>query len=733
MPISYENFDIEVARDQHGYVVRARSLRGEARADFHMPLTEQEVRILGLTVARGRGTSRSVQTRDVDEVKAYGQRLFDSLLSGDVLACYHENLAHVRRSTHTGLRVRLRLTDAPELAEVPWEYLFDRRNSRFLALEDETPIVRYLDLPLPARPLVVEPPMRVLVMISSPEDVPRLDANQEWQRLDDALADLVQQGAVRLDRLDRATLTALRWRLKEDEYHVFHFIGHGGPGATHQGVLILEDAARRSDVVDAEVIAGIISPEKTLRLAVLNACEGAGTARELVKHDVPAVIAMQFEISDDAAITLTHDFYKALAYGDPVDAALTEARRGLRYERRNELEWGTPVLYMRASDGRLFDVKTERLSAATSQPPAQQPPAPRRVVSEVRFVREVRAEPDPGGVAVHEPVREAARDTPREPSRDAVPDPPRAPVRTPDRRIAELIHASQVASFAERWEEATARLAEVLQLDPAHQEAARLLEEVRREEQLAVLYRTGADHESAGQVGAAIDAFQRARDLAGRDYRDVDARIKVLREGMKAKPARRKVLWVRIGKFAVGMWVLGILAMIVMPNDPTQLASSPGDFPAVGAGGSGSPVSVTPPTADTAAAIIVGEPPSRPTAAAPQRSTPDGIRSRDAEAAALGLSPHGRPRVGTLAADQWDVHNLTLEPGAYAIAASCDDFCSDLDLTVMEQGAVVVQDVQPGDTPNVNVIVVASGTYQLRVDMAGCSRAGCGYRVQVYR
>jgi hypothetical protein len=374
---TYDNFDIEVVHDVDGYDVRARSLVGEARAEFRVPLTPQETRILGLMVARGRGVSRSVQTRDVDEVKAFGERLFDSLFAGDVLACYHESLARVRGNTRVGLRVRLRLDGAPELAQLPWEYLFDPRNGRFLALEDETPIVRYLDLPIPTGALTVEPPLRVLVMISSPEDVPRLDANQEWQRLNDALADLVQQRAVRLDRLDRATIFALRWRLKEDEYHVFHFIGHGGMDAADRGVLILEDAARRSDVVTAVTIAGVLSPEKTLRLAVLNACEGgravqgdifAGTAQSLVQQDVPAVIAMQFEISDDAAITLTHDFYQALAYGDPVDAALTEARRGLRYERRNELEWGTPVLYMRAGDGHLFDVKRELLAQPAESP-----------------------------------------------------------------------------------------------------------------------------------------------------------------------------------------------------------------------------------------------------------------------------------------------------------------------------------------------------------------------------
>jgi hypothetical protein len=39
-----------------------------------------------------------------------------------------------------------------------------------------------------------------------------------------------------------------------------------------------------------------------------------------------------------------------------VDAALTEARRAV-FAADNDVEWGTPVLYMRAPDGRIFDVE----------------------------------------------------------------------------------------------------------------------------------------------------------------------------------------------------------------------------------------------------------------------------------------------------------------------------------------------------------------------------------------
>ena len=101
-----------------------------------------------------------------------------------------------------------------------------------------------------------------------------------------------------------------------------------------------------------------------IRLVVLNSCEGSrgavddpfsGVASSLIERGIPAVIGMQFEITDRAAILFGSEFYTALANGMPVDIAVAEARRGI-YADDNDIEWGTPVLFMRVEDGQLFDV-----------------------------------------------------------------------------------------------------------------------------------------------------------------------------------------------------------------------------------------------------------------------------------------------------------------------------------------------------------------------------------------
>ena len=83
---------------------------------------------------------------------------------------------------------------------------------------------------------------------------------------------------------------------------------------------------------------------------------------------IPAVIAMQFEISDEVAIVIAHEFYTALAAGYPVDAALAEPRKAA-FTGGNSAEWGIPVLYLRSADGRIFGVT----------PPMQGPVARREV------------------------------------------------------------------------------------------------------------------------------------------------------------------------------------------------------------------------------------------------------------------------------------------------------------------------------------------------------------------
>jgi sugar lactone lactonase YvrE len=381
--IAYLDFDLELERDGASYRVEVNSPAGQSSGLFVLPFADLEIENFLLRIGQSRRVMRRMDSPETEAAKAFGARLFDAVFAGEARACLRSSLDEAGRQGK-GLRIRLRLNDTPELAGLPWEYLYNSSLNRFLALSVETPVVRYLELSERIRPLAVQPPLRVLALIASPRDQAPLDIEREWRRLRDALGDLEARGLVTLERLERASLADLQRQLRRGQYHILHFVGHGGfDERTQDGVLLLEDEDGLSYRISGQDLGMLLHDHRSLRLALLNSCDGArasrtdpfaGTAQSLVQQGLPAVIAMQFEISDDAAIELAREFYGAIADGYPVDAALAEARKTI-LAAGSGVEWGTPVLYLRADDARIFDLAapTSNRGEATLVPRSEPP------------------------------------------------------------------------------------------------------------------------------------------------------------------------------------------------------------------------------------------------------------------------------------------------------------------------------------------------------------------------
>lgn len=295
-------------------------------------------------------------------VQDFGTHLFEAVFQGEVLGLLRRSMDEATRQENV-LRLRLRLGNVPALVSLPWETLYDPTNG-FLALLNEISLIRYIEVPQPNRSMAVALPLRVLVVISSPDDYPPLNIEKEWQALLDALREPLAQGMVSLDRLDEATPTRLQQQLQRAVYHAFHFIGHGGfDERTQEGLLIFEDEANHGRALNGQAVCTLLGGERrSLVLAVLNACEGArsgrepfsGVAQNLVRLGVPAVIANQAPLSDQASEALAREFYRGLAMGMPVDVALAEGRKAI-YATGDEVGWSVPALFLRsASDGQIF-------------------------------------------------------------------------------------------------------------------------------------------------------------------------------------------------------------------------------------------------------------------------------------------------------------------------------------------------------------------------------------------
>lgn len=375
--LTYLDFEIDVSPDNAsgGYTIAVvASPEGEVRASSFLPFGELELKnrlqALQIALLSSGGTRRRGLTQHEQAVQDFGRELFDFLLPGEVRGLYRSSRRKAV-SAGRGLRLKLRLAD-PALAALPWEFLFDSVHNEYICLSTQTPLVRYLELAQPPQVLAVAPPLRILGLIASPEGLDKLNVELEKQRVEEALADLLADGLVELHWLAGQTRRDLQTAMRRGPWHIFHYIGHGGFDPVHQeGLLFLADRSGQAEALTATQLSRLLGDHASLRTVFLNACEGAassqtdlfsGTAATLMRRGIPAVLAMQYAITDRAAIEFTTTLYESLADGYPVDAAVAEARKSISLAVNHSVEWGTPVLHMRAPDGQIFELQGKRQS-----------------------------------------------------------------------------------------------------------------------------------------------------------------------------------------------------------------------------------------------------------------------------------------------------------------------------------------------------------------------------------
>ena len=311
------------------------------------------------------------------DVRRVGTSLFDAFVTGQIRELYRESVA-ISGARLKGLRLTL-LVDPPELSGAPWELLYDARNRRYLGLSSKTPIVRHARIPQAVEPLIVRPPLRVLGLVANPldPDLPALDVERERKLIDTALAEATQAGLVELKWLDGGTWEDLQQAMWQG-WHVFHFCGHGDyDSRAGEGYLVLEDAGGLAHRLGATQLGLLLREQGDVRLAVLNSCKGAvgdtsasssSVAGALVRAGMGGVVAMQNPISDPAALTFARVTYLAIASGLPLEAAIGSARVAMTLEHPTPVEWWTPVLHMRSSDGALFNVPSSPAAPHTEIP-----------------------------------------------------------------------------------------------------------------------------------------------------------------------------------------------------------------------------------------------------------------------------------------------------------------------------------------------------------------------------
>jgi len=215
----YHNFDLWIDSGLEGkYPLRAASETfGEAR-DF----LSLESHTADIEEAQRRLEQRQT---DSDLLVDLGTRLYTCLFrSGDgaIEELLNQSWGAVQGAEDEGLRLRIRI-EAPEIAALPWEFLYSPGMRCFIGTSVRFPLVRYLELSEPIRELATSLPVKMLVVIP---DSPGLNAEAEKKNLSGALEGLETQ--VGLTVLEgNVTRASLSDALLESRFHIFHFIGHG--------------------------------------------------------------------------------------------------------------------------------------------------------------------------------------------------------------------------------------------------------------------------------------------------------------------------------------------------------------------------------------------------------------------------------------------------------------------------------------------------------------------------
>ena len=401
--MKYEDFNIRITSGAPGaFRVFVSSSMGSGESDMVLPFRPEEAGGVLAGVARSVGGSAQPVLRDLEAVEPQptnaqrpsvdlGVSLYQAVFRETVQTMLDQCIGRLRDTRDTGIRIRLEMDlhgdGMTQVASLPWELIRRNPTDVPLSVSKRTTVVRALDVMQPPDPKPFEPPLRVLVIVSNPTGTANLKLEDERKRIEESWGKLEGVEV----RFVKPTVEAILDAAAAEEIHVIHFMGHGDfDRKTGQGVLILEKPDGSPDPLGSERLKAIFIDEAdSLRLVFLNACRTAvstedteldpfaGIATMLIEVGVPAVVAMQFPISDNAAVRFSDTFYRRIVQGMPVDAAVAEGRKALWVDGNPHDEWATPVLFMRSRDGVLFPravVTVETVEQTRSVPPKS--PAP---------------------------------------------------------------------------------------------------------------------------------------------------------------------------------------------------------------------------------------------------------------------------------------------------------------------------------------------------------------------
>ncbi|NQV71874.1 CHAT domain-containing protein [bacterium] len=369
------------------FSVDANSERGVSRSTFSLPFEPEEA---GKLLRRTKSLlSDDSSLRSEEHI---GEILFDALVRDDLVSLFDRTLDIDDQPDVDGVRIRLVMNlddeNTARLSAIPWELLAKHKN-RPLSTQARCWIVRHVDVDAPTVVNQIHSPLRILVAVANPTGTFDIDHSLVEKELGQFHSLFAERKDIEVTFVSNASVSSIREVLSQKDYHSFHYLGHGSfMRGSGKGFLYLEgdDGSHAVRKIDGLELGTLLRNHATMRMVVLNACKTAettfntdydpfqGVATALVKSGLPAVIAMQYVISVDAAVQFSKGFYSELFRSGKVDKAASAGRIEIFHGNSRDVEWATPVLFMRTPNGRLFGI--ERLPVTEANSNLEEPKNP---------------------------------------------------------------------------------------------------------------------------------------------------------------------------------------------------------------------------------------------------------------------------------------------------------------------------------------------------------------------
>lgn len=297
------------------------------------------------------------------EMEELGESLFETLFSPEVAAHFLGLLSRVvREEVFLLLELDLDEAETPQVAALPWEFLrapeTDVRPAYDLSTHPKVVLSRRRMLWESVQPIASTEILRIQLVISAP-------TNKEevvYREVEKALEELPDKFKL-LETLHQPDEAKLERVLEERQPHILHFIGHGRLCRTRAELALVNSIGYADWLPDTKV--GELFQAHRPQVVFFQACESGaegsadafvGVASQVVQHNVPVVVAMQYPVDNNVAVAFAEQFYRRWGEGEPVGVAVQKSRRSLSTKFRDKRAFAAPVLFMRHNSVRIAEL-----------------------------------------------------------------------------------------------------------------------------------------------------------------------------------------------------------------------------------------------------------------------------------------------------------------------------------------------------------------------------------------